>query len=117
MKTLLNKVYTSEELSDLSRDMHEAFDPRFTPEAAGIPKDEHGFDKGTFTVSIVWKGEEPEKPIIGYMPNGRPIYDITPGMIASAAVVSCSGCRKVIRGMGGPIHLALCPDCYEAAGL
>lgn len=58
MKTLLYKEYTSEELSDLSRDVHEAFDERFTPAAAGIPKDEHGFDKGTFTVSIVWKPEE-----------------------------------------------------------
>lgn len=57
MKTLLSKSYSAEELSDLSRDVHEAFDERFTPEAAGIPKDEHGFDKGTFKVLITWEAE------------------------------------------------------------
>lgn len=60
MKTLLSKKYSSEELSDLSRDMHEALDERFTPEAAGIPKDEHGFDEGTFTVTITWSNDEEE---------------------------------------------------------
>lgn len=117
MKTLLNKTYTSEELSDLSRDIHEAFDERFTPAAAGIPKDEHGFHEGTFTVSIVWKGEEEDLPILGYLPGGKRIHPIGEGMIASAAVVSCCGCHKVIRGMGGPMSQALCPDCWEAAGL
>lgn len=57
-RVLLNKAYSAEELSDLSRDVHEAFDERFTPEAAGIPKDEHGFERGTFEVSITWKPEE-----------------------------------------------------------
>lgn len=57
-KTLLKKIYSSEELSDLGRDVDEAFRPDFTPAAADIPKDEHGFHKGTFEVSIVWKPEQ-----------------------------------------------------------
>lgn len=57
-RTLLSKTYSSEELCDLGRDVHEAFDERFTPEAKGIPKDEHGFDKGTFKVTIEWIPEE-----------------------------------------------------------
>lgn len=59
-RVLLDKQYSAEELSDLGRDAEEAFNEDFTPEAAGIPKDEHGFDKGTFKVSITWiaEGEE-----------------------------------------------------------
>lgn len=57
-RTLLDKTYSSEELSDLSRDVDEAFDERFTPAAKGIPKDEHGFDKGQFKVTITWSPEE-----------------------------------------------------------
>lgn len=53
-RALLKKRYSSEELADLSRDLHEAFDPRFTPQAAGIPKDEHGFDEGSFLVIVTW---------------------------------------------------------------
>lgn len=58
MKTLLSKTYSSEELCDLSRDIHEAFDERFTPEAAGIPVDEHGFNTGKFTVTLTWSDSE-----------------------------------------------------------
>lgn len=57
-RVLLRKSYSSEETCDLSRDLHEAFDPRFTPEAEGIPKDEHGFDKGTFELVLTWRAEE-----------------------------------------------------------
>ena len=56
-------------------------------------------------------------PILGYLPGGKPIHPIGAGMIATACVVSCVGCHKVIRGMGGPLRGALCPDCWEAAGL
>lgn len=59
-RTLLSKTYTSEELSDLGRDVHEAFDERFTPEAKGIPNDEHGFALGTFKVTIEWVEEQQE---------------------------------------------------------
>lgn len=57
-RVLLDKAYSAEELCDVGRDVHEAFDERFTPAAAGIPKDEHGFDKGTFKVSITWSPAE-----------------------------------------------------------
>lgn len=57
-RVLLHKSYSSEALCDLSRDLHEAFDERFTPEAAGIPQDEYGFDKGSFEITLVWKAEE-----------------------------------------------------------
>ena len=57
MKILLEKAYSAEELSDLSRDVYEALDPQFTPEASGIPEDEHGFATGTFKVSIIWLPE------------------------------------------------------------
>lgn len=59
-RTLLKKEYSAEELCDVGRDVHEAFDERFTPEAGGIPKDEYGFDEGTFTVTITWTPPEPE---------------------------------------------------------
>lgn len=64
-------------------------------------------------------GTEPEEalPILGYLPGGKRIHPIKPGMIATACVVSCVGCHKIIRGMGGPMRGALCLDCWEAAGL
>lgn len=57
-RVLLDKNYSAEELCDLSRDIHEAFDERFTPAAAGIPKDEYGFDEGSFKVTITWSPDE-----------------------------------------------------------
>ena len=56
-KVLLEKKYSAEELSDVQRDVSEAFDERMTPEAAGIPKDEHGFEVGVFKVTITWQAE------------------------------------------------------------
>lgn len=56
-------------------------------------------------------------PILGYLPGGKRIHPIGAGMIATACVVTCAGCHKVIRGMGGPLRGALCLDCWEAAGL
>lgn len=55
-----------------------------------------------------------DQPILGYLPGGKRIHPIKPGMIATACVVSCAGCYKVIRGMGGPKRGALCPTCWEA---
>jgi hypothetical protein len=53
------KEYSSEELCDLERDMSEAFDPRFNPKnITQLETDEHGFHKGTFRVSIVWRSED-----------------------------------------------------------
>ena len=56
-RTLLSKTYSAEELCDVARDVDEAFDERFTPRAKGIPKDEHGFELGTFKVTIEWVSE------------------------------------------------------------
>lgn len=55
---IFEKDYSSEELSDLSRDIYECFDPVFNPLMKDIPKDSYGFDKGTFVVSIRWESEE-----------------------------------------------------------
>ena len=52
--TLHLKSYSDESLSDLDRDITEAFDEIYNPMVASIPKDEHGFRKGTFTVSVMW---------------------------------------------------------------
>lgn len=56
-RTLLDKTYSAEELCDVGRDVHEAFDERFTPEAKDIPKDAQGFELGTFKVTIEWVPE------------------------------------------------------------
>jgi len=58
MKTLLNKNYTAEELCDVGRDVYEAFDPRFTPEAKGIPTDKNGFSEGVYRVTVTWHKEQ-----------------------------------------------------------
>ena len=51
--------------------------------------------------------------ILGYTKKGDPIHPIKPGMIATAAVISCIVCHEMIRGMGGPIRDALCVPCYQ----
>ena len=51
--------------------------------------------------------------ILGYTREGKPIHPIKPGMIATAAVISCAGCHTIIRGMGGPMQGAVCPKCWE----
>lgn len=54
--------------------------------------------------------------ILGYnrLPDGtwKPLYECKPGYIYSAAVVGCRKCRKMIRGMGGPMN-AVCVECYK----
>lgn len=56
------------------------------------------------------------KPALGYFPNGKKLEELPPGSFATAAIVTCKGCNKVVRGAGGPIADILCPDCWEAAG-
>lgn len=55
--------------------------------------------------------------IIGYRRTGKdtwdPIYPLKRGMIATAAIMSCSDCRTTISSSGGPGHNCLCPQCYE----
>ena len=58
-KLLFNKIYCSEELYDVERDVSEAFDENFNVLMKDIPTDEHGFHDGTFTINITYdKGEE-----------------------------------------------------------
>jgi len=57
-KEIFSKNYDGESLYDLSRDVHEAFDPRFNDKADGIPVDEYGFQKGSFKVTITWEADE-----------------------------------------------------------
>lgn len=54
-RLLLNKQYSAESLCDVQRDVSEAFDPAFTPQAQGIPQDEQGFETGTYTVIVKWE--------------------------------------------------------------
>lgn len=68
---------------------------------------------------LVWHQEKypRELPILGYLPGGKRIHPCREDTIYTAAVISCCGCHKVIRGMGGPMDRALCPDCWKAAGI
>lgn len=59
-RVLLDKKYSAEELCDVGRDVHEAFDEDFTPAAKGIPQDDLGFQTGTYTVTVTWSPEEVE---------------------------------------------------------
>jgi len=59
---IFTKQYDGESMVDVFRDVSEACDERFTPALATIPRDEHGFHKGTFKVSIVWQDDEPAAP-------------------------------------------------------
>ena len=57
MTVLFEKQYDGESLYDVDRDIAEAFDERFNPKVSVVPQDEHGFQKGTFTVKIEWSPE------------------------------------------------------------
>lgn len=46
-KILFSKEYCSESLVDVERDIYEALE-----EDHGIPVDQHGFQSGTFTITI-----------------------------------------------------------------
>lgn len=51
---IFDKHYTSESLYSVERDMYEMFDD----DIAEIPRDEHGFHKGCFRVTVEWIEEE-----------------------------------------------------------
>ena len=55
---LHKKDYSGESLSDLERDVNECFDGDFNPPSLEIPKDQYGFHKGTFRVTVEWIPEE-----------------------------------------------------------
>lgn len=65
-KTLLAKDYDDESLYDLERDVSEAVD-----ESHAIPKDEHGFRKGTFRVTITW---HPPEDLL-FASTTKPVWD------------------------------------------
>jgi hypothetical protein len=51
---ILDKKYDGESIVDLDRDISEMFDEEFDPRIETIPKDKHGFMKGTFKVTVEW---------------------------------------------------------------
>ena len=56
-KTIFQQTYSGESLSDIDRDVSEAVNAQYNEAMADIPTDEHGFQQGTFTVTIEWKPE------------------------------------------------------------
>jgi len=54
MLTLFDKTYDGESIVDIYRDVAEAIDSRYNNLIDKIPQDRHGFQKGTFDVSIKW---------------------------------------------------------------
>ena len=54
---IFSQVYSGESLYDLDRDVSEAISSEYNPKAAAVPVDEHGFQKGTFKVTIEWTPE------------------------------------------------------------
>ena len=51
---ILEKTYDGESIVDINRDVSEMFDEEFDPRIETIPKDKHGFMKGTFVVTVEW---------------------------------------------------------------
>jgi len=57
MIEVFKKEYDGESIVDLGRDIYEALVTAFNPVIDLIPVDDYGFQKGTFTVAVVWSGE------------------------------------------------------------
>jgi hypothetical protein len=45
--------------------------------------------------------------------NWSPIYETRKGMIATAAIMSCSDCGRTISSGGGPGYNCVCPTCFD----
>lgn len=58
MIKVFKKEYDGESVVDLDRDISEALVTAFNPVIDLIPVDAYGFQKGTFTVTIVWSEEQ-----------------------------------------------------------
>ena len=54
---LFKKEYDDESLYDWDRDVAEAVDDDFNPKLEAIPRDEHGYRLGKFTITIEWSEE------------------------------------------------------------
>lgn len=57
-KIIFEQTYSDESLVDLGRDVQEAVDGDYNEFLKFLPKDEHGFRKGTFRVTISWKNND-----------------------------------------------------------
>jgi hypothetical protein len=55
---IFEKDYDGESLYDVQRDIIECFDGRFNPIVKDIPQDEHGFQMGTFRITVEWTNED-----------------------------------------------------------
>lgn len=58
MIEVFKKEYDGESIVDLDRDISEASLAEYNPVIDLIPVDAYGFQKGTFTVTIVWSEEQ-----------------------------------------------------------
>lgn len=54
MKTIFEKEYIAEQLSDVERDISECLNEDFNPEVKDIPVGKYGFAEGTFKVTVTW---------------------------------------------------------------
>lgn len=54
MKTIFEKEYIAEQLSDVERDISECLNEDFNPEVSDIPVGQYGFAEGTFKVTVTW---------------------------------------------------------------
>ncbi len=59
--TIFENTYDGELLSDIGRDIYEAFDTSFNPKASVIVDDEYGIPKGHFVVTIEYFPESGEE--------------------------------------------------------
>jgi hypothetical protein len=55
-----------------------------------------------------------DEKILGYDAKGKPIHETKRGFVYTAACISCSKCKAIIRGSGGPMFNSLCVPCHEA---
>lgn len=51
--------------------------------------------------------------ILGYDKYGKPIHKCKKDYIYTAACINCAICRKIIRGMGGPMFGSVCLECHD----
>lgn len=58
MVQVFEKTYDGESIVDMQRDVYEAFDERYNSALKDVSVDEYGIQKGTFTVTIQWSGDE-----------------------------------------------------------
>jgi hypothetical protein len=58
MSVIFKETYDGESLYDVSRDIAEAFDEDYNKAISSVPKDEYGFHKGNFTITVEWSEEE-----------------------------------------------------------